>query len=207
MGSPEHTADDARFVQVSRMLPRTCFGPTHMAALPSARNAHTCGRSSHTSVAKPQRSIGQRKQQRDLHIARFQPLTDARMSKRDADLAVRKVYLVGFWYAAGFTNKLRQGAASTTILLDTHVCLWRSPATGQVHIISNSAPDTGEALMTSSYTRTAPMFQDGPHGPELCALISKADSVASLFHASKVLRTQDVSLQEISSVCTTCFAS
>ena len=82
-------------------------------------------------------------------VARFQPTSDARLSKRQAELAVRKLYLFNFWYAAGFCKNVRSDAFLATKLLDTHVLIWRSRSTGRLLCVTDECPCTGQRISDS----------------------------------------------------------
>lgn len=79
-------------------------------------------------------------------IGRFQPTSAERVGKRVSELATRELYLLNFWYAAGFGKQLKKDSFLTTTLLDTPVLLWRSQVSDRVHCTRDQCPRTGQNI-------------------------------------------------------------
>lgn len=86
------------------------------------------------------------------------------MSKRQAELAVRKLYLFNFWYAAGFCKNVRDDAFLATKLLDTHVLIWRSRASERLLCITDECPRTGRRI---SEAMAAPLEATDDEGRDI----------------------------------------
>jgi hypothetical protein len=97
-------------------------------------------------------------------VGRFRPTPSERIVKRANELAIRKQYLLNFWYAAGFGKQLRDGKFLPTKLLDTPVLLWRSTKSHRVHCITDQCPCTGKKI---SSLLTKPPTLTNENGNEL----------------------------------------
>lgn len=104
----------------------------------SSKGAGHQGQSAAGGVLSPPR--------RDSHVASFKLSTDARLSKRTAELAVREMYLTNFWYAATFSRELSANKPYRTKLLDTDVLLWRDQATSKVVCMTAACPVTEKPI-------------------------------------------------------------